>query len=172
MGVSRFLPLLTLAGCLHVDWESRRDGTPVPVVDAVRLSPGKTTMKETLERLGPPTLALRAGDVDRFYYVSWDTSRAKFDLSAPLPVTSRGMSVDVFILSLGAEELRLARLDFDRAGVLKLLQAVDYAASNNNQSFALDDRIVTNFLEDRARTLGIVERDDDEEDVELDIPKK
>jgi hypothetical protein len=161
--VTLLLPI-GLAGCLHVDWESRRDGTPVPVVEAVRLSPGKTTMKETLERLGPPNLALRAGDVDRFYYVSWDTHRAKFDVSAPVPVTSRGMSLDVFILSLGAEELRLARLDFDRAGVLKLLQAVDYGASNNNQSFALDDRIVTNFLEDRSRSLGIVENDEDDED--------
>jgi hypothetical protein len=159
---------LALAGCLHVRWESRKEGLPRAVVEAARLKPGTSTMKETLDRLGPPDLALRAGDVDRFYYVSWDTSYAKFDVSAPIPVTSRGVSLDVFILSLGAEDLRLARLDFDRQGRLKVLQVGDFGASNNGQYFILDNRVVENFLEDRARALGIVENDDDEEDVELD----
>ena len=165
------IPLL-LAGCLHVDWETRKEGLPAPVVEAAQLKPGLHTMKQVLELLGPPDLALRAGEVDRFYYISWDTTRAKFDLSAPIPVTSRSVSLDLFILSLSSEDLRMARLDFDRAGVLKLLQTRDFGMTNNNQSFAVDDRIVTNFLEDRSRALGIVENDDDEEDVELDAPRK
>lgn len=168
MRAAALVPLLALAGCLHVRWESRKDGDARPVVDAARLKPGTTTMKETLESLGPPTLALRVGNVDRFYYVSWDTAYGKFDVSAPIPVTGRGMSVDVFILSLGAEDLRLARLDFNRQGVLSVLQAGGFGLSNNSQAVALDNRIVENFLEDRSRSLGIVENDDDEEDVEMD----
>lgn len=161
-----------LSGCLHVDWEARREGSAKPVIEAQRLKPGLTRMEEVLRRLGPPDLALRAGLIDRFYYVSWDTSYAKLDVSAPIPLPSRTVSYDIFILSLGDEELRLARLDFDRQGVLQGLQAGDFLATNNGQYFVLDNRIVSNFLEDRSRALGIVENDDDEEDIELDAPKK
>jgi hypothetical protein len=166
------LGAIALSGCLHAAWETSREGTPRAVIEARRLTPGTSTMKEALDRLGPPDLAIRSGESDRFYYVSWDTSHFKFDLSAPVPLPSRSVSWDVFILSLGSEELRLARLDFDRAGVLKVLQVGDFEATNNGQYFVLDNRIVANFLEDRARSLGIVENDDDEEDVELDRPKK
>jgi hypothetical protein len=165
------LAAAALSSCLHVNWEARREGTPIPVIEARRLKPGEVRLEEAIRRLGPPDLALRVGQVDRLYYVSWDTSYAKFDISAPIPTPSRSVSWDVFILSLGDEELRMARLDFDRAGVLQVLQVGGFASSNNGQYFVLDNRIVSNFLEDRARALAIVENDDDEEDVELDAPK-
>ena len=166
----RAAPLLclALAGCLHVEWESRVDGSARPVVDAPRLQPGTSTMKDALDLLGPPSLALRAGEVDRFYYVSWDAEFGKFELSAPVPLPSRNVSWDVFILSLGAEELRLARLDFDRGGVLRGLQTADFGASNDGHYVAIDNRFVSAFLEDRSRALRVRENDDDEEDVELD----
>lgn len=170
MRAAALLLALPLAGCLHAKWDGLREGSPQAVVDARRLAPGKSTLKEALELLGPPDLALRAGPVDRFYYVSWDTSFLKFEVSAPVPLPSRSVSWDVFILSLGAEELRLARLDFDRAGVLRVLQAGNFESTNNGQYFVLDNRLVSNFLEDRARALHITEKDDDEEDVELDVP--
>ncbi len=173
MRVAALVPVLLLAGCLHAQWDGLREGSAQAVVDARRLAPGRSTMKDALDLLGPPDLALRAGEVDRFYYVSWDTSFLKFEVSAPVPLPSRNVSWDVFILSLGAEELRLARLDFDRAGVLRVLQAGDFESSNNGQYFVLDNRLVSNFLEDRARALHITEKDDDEEDVELDtVPRK
>ncbi len=173
MRAAALLLVLPLAGCLHARWDGLREGSARAVVDARRLSPGKSTMKEALDLLGPPDLALRAGQVDRFYYVSWDTSFLKFELSAPVPLPSRSVSWDVFILSLGAEELRLARLDFDREGLLRVLQAGNFESSNNGQYFVLDNRLVSNFLEDRARALHITENDDDEEDVELDpAPQK
>lgn len=168
----RALPLLLLAGCVHVDWESFREGTARPVVDAPRLKTGASTMKDALELLGPPSLALRAGHVDRFYYVSWDAAFGKLEISVPIPAASRSLSLDAFILSLGAEDLRLARLDFDRDGVLRVLAIGDFGSSNNGQSFALDSRVVSNFLLDRSRSQVVRENDDDEEDVELDAPKK
>ncbi|HLF93947.1 MAG TPA: hypothetical protein VJB14_10830 [Planctomycetota bacterium] len=158
-----------LAGCVGVMVERSRDGTPRPVVDARRLEPGRTTLRETLERLGPPDLLLRVGEVDRAYYVSWDSDYAKLVVSATLPF--RNFSWDVFILSIGSEELRMARLDFGRGGVLRDLQAVDIETHNHGESFALDNRIVERFLEDRARALGLSESDDDDEDLEAP-PKK
>ena len=165
------LLVLPLAGCFHARWDGLREGSAQAVIDARRLAPGTSTMKEALALLGPPDLALRVGLVDRFYYVSWDTSYLKFEMSAPVPLPTRNVSADVFILSLGDEAMRMARLDFDRGGVLKVLQTGDFESTNNGQYFVLDNRIVSNFLEDRARALHIAENDDDEEDVEIDAPR-
>ena len=66
----------------------------------------------------------------------------------------------------------MARLEFDRGGVLRDLQFVDLESSNHGQSFALDNRIVENFLEDRARALGLKEDDDEDEDLDPPPPKK
>ena len=169
----RRLPLALVAplfctGCVGFMIDRSRDGLPRPVVDARLLETGRSTLTETLARLGPPDVILRVGRVNRAYYVSWDSDYYKFMISATLPF--RNFSWDVFILSLGSEEFRMARLEFDRAGVLRDLQWVDFESSSRGQSFALDNRIVENFLEDRARALGLVEADDDDED--LDEPPK
>ncbi len=158
-----------LVGCVGVMVERSRDGTPRPVVGARQLEPGRSTFRETLERLGPPDLLLRVGEVDRAYYVSWDSDYTKLVVSATLPF--RNFSWDIFILSFGSEELRMARLEFGRGGILRDLQTVDIETSNHGQSFALDNRIVERFLEDRARALGLMDDDDDDEDLEA-APKK
>lgn len=162
------LLLCTLPGCVGLAFEREKEGTPRPVVDARRLEAGKAALREVLERLGPPDLILRVGDVDRAYYVSWDSDYFKLIVSVSLPFTSRNLSWDIFILASGSEELRLARLDFDRGGTLKDVQCVDFTTSSNGESFAVDNRIVANFIEDRQRALGLLEDDDDDEDVELD----
>lgn len=163
---------LLLAGCVGFAYESAKVGTPAPVLEARRLEPGRTTLKEAFERLGPPDLLLRAGAVDRAYWTSWGSSWFKFVLSGEIPLTRGGVSWDAFILSLGSEDLRMARLEFGRDGVLRDLQLLDLETSRDGQSVALDNRIVENFLEDRTRALRALDPDNDDEDVELDAPPK
>ncbi len=161
-----FLPLL-LPGCVGLSYDRQRIGTPRPVVDARRLEPGKTTLPEALRRLGPPDLILRAGHVDRAYWVASDRDYLRLDVSLSL----RDFSWDAFILGLGDEDFRMARLEFDRAGLLRTLQVKDFESSRAGQYVAIDSRMVSQFLEDRERMLNLVETDDDDEDVELDKPK-
>jgi hypothetical protein len=168
-----FMGLVALQGCIGFRFQSERVGTARPVAEARGLEPGKTTLPEVLERLGPPDLILRAGDVDRAYYVAWDSDYFKLVLQVGIPVGSRNLSWDAFILAIGSEDFQLARLEFDRAGVLRSLQAGSFETSRSGEYFALDNRIVENFIEDRRRALELVESDDDDEDVELDVkPKK
>ncbi len=164
-----FAVLLAMPGCLSVDWESDKIGTPRPVLDAHRLEPGRSTLRDTLALLGPPDLILRVGEVDRAYYVCWDSDYIKVVLSAPLPLAGR-RSLDAFILGFGSEELRMARLEFDRAGILRELQRLDTLVSRDGEYVAIDNRIVENFLEDRARALKIVENDDDDADLHPQRP--
>ena len=122
-------------------------------------------MREVLSLLGPPDLILRVGEVDRAYYVAWSSDYVKLVASLPLPLGGR-RSLDAFILGFGAEEPRLVRLEYDRAGILRDLQRLDSQISRDGEYMALDNRIVENFLEDRARALHIVENDDGDEDLE------
>jgi hypothetical protein len=80
--------------------------------------------------------------------------------------------VDAFILAFGGEELRMARLEFDRAGILRDLQRGDFELSRDGQSVGLDNRIVENFLEDRERALRIRDREDDDDDPGEPMRKK
>ncbi len=172
--MGRLIPasFLLLGGCVGFAYESSRVGTPAPVLEARLLEPGRTTLKEALERLGPPDLILRAGMVDRAYWTSWSSSYFKFVLSGEVPLTRGGLSWDGLILSLGSEDLRMARLEFGKGGVLRDVQLLDLQTSRDGESVALDNRIVENFLEDRGRALHALETDDDDEDVELDAPRK
>jgi hypothetical protein len=165
-GLRPLLPLLLLgvAGCVGFRYERRIVGTARPVVEARRLETGKTTFRETLARLGPPDLLLRVGHVDRAYWMAWDGDSFKFDVALSL----RNVSWDAFILGLGSEDLRMARLEFDRQGVLLTAQIADFESSRAGQYIAIDDRIVSTFMEDRERFLHLLETDDDDEDVELD----
>jgi hypothetical protein len=91
--------------------------------------------------------------------------------SIPVPLPGRSMSTDAFILGLGSEDLRLVRLEFDRQGILRLKESGEFSSSLDGQYFAIDDRIVSNFIEDRARVLAMVEEDEDDEDEEVQRKK-
>ena len=162
------LLLLPAAGCVSLQYDRARIGTPRAVVDARRLEPGKATLKEALEKLGPPDLMLRAGHIDRVYWVAWDTTSLKLDVSLSL----RQFSWDAFILGIGSEDLRLARLEFDRQGILRYAQITDFETSRGGEYVAIHNRIASTFLEDKERMLMVIEEDDDDEDVELDKPPK
>ena len=163
------VPLLT-AGCLSFSIEGSRDNRPHAMTQLHRLESGRSTLREALGRLGPPDLILRVGEVDRLYYVSWDNLHFKMSVSLPMPIPGRSVSTDAFILGLGSEEMRLARLEFDRRGILRTVQSGEFATSTHGEYFAIDNRIVETFLEDRARALGLTEDDEDDED--LYDPKK
>ena len=164
--LSALLPLLG-GGCLSFSLEGARDNRPHAMVRVHRLESGRTTLREALERLGPPDLILRVGEVDRLYYVSWDSLHFKLSLSLPVPVPGRSMSTDAFVLGVGSEDLRLALLEFDRRGILRLVETGEFSSSQDGEYFAIDDRIIVNFLEDRSRVLAMVDEDEDDEDEDL-----
>jgi hypothetical protein len=99
----------------------------------------------------------------------WDSNPFQFSISAPIPFPGRSLSTDAFILGIGSEEFRLARLEFDRQGILRYVQTGDFVSSSHGEYFAIDNRVVETFLEDRARALGMAAQDDDDDD--LDPPK-
>jgi hypothetical protein len=170
--VSGLLPLLC-AGCISISLEGGKEGLPGTLIRVNKLEPGRSTLREVLHQMGPPDLLLRSGEIDRLYYVSWDGLNFKFTLSAPIPVPGRSLSTDAFILGLGSEELRLARLEFDRGGILRYVQTGSFGSSRNGQYFAVDNRVVETFLEDRARALAMTDEDDDDDDLEpKKVPKK
>ena len=164
------LPLA--AGCLSVSYERTREGTGREYVDSAKLETGTHTLGKVLEMLGPPQLILRAGRVDRAYYLSSDVEYGKVVIGIPFTLVGRDLSADIFGLGLGGEDLYLVRLEFDRAGILKELQRARFGASHDGEAIAVDGRIVSLFLEDRTRALRLTEEDDDEEDVELDQPRE
>jgi hypothetical protein len=165
------LLLLSAAGCVSVNLEGGRDGLPRTFNELHRLEPGRSTLADALKRLGPPDLLLRVGPVDRLYYVAWDGLHFKFSVSAPLPF-GRSASTDAFILGLGSEDLRLARLEFDRAGILRVVQTGHFGSSSAGEYLAIDNRVVEQFLEDRTRALVTIDTDDDDDDDPENRPKK
>jgi hypothetical protein len=152
-----------VGGCLTVNVDSQKTGVSRPVIDSHRLELGKSTLREAFALLGPPDLILRAGEVDRAYYVCWESDYVKLVVSAPLPIPSR-RSVDAFILAWGSEELRLARLEFDRAGILRDLQRLDTVVSRDGEYVVMDNTVVENFIEDRDRVLRVVGNGGEDED--------
>lgn len=171
--MARLTPCLLiplLGACVGLRYERVLDGRGRFMVDSNAVRKDETTLPEVLERMGPPDLILRAGRVDRAYYVSWDADYLKFTAGASIPLGGRNVSWDLFILTLGGEELKLVRLEFDRGGVLRDFQRTTFELARSGQYITLDDRIVSTFLEDKARALRVREEDDDEEDVELDDP--
>lgn len=158
-----------LSGCITLAWEVEKSGSPAGILAAHRLEPGKSTIRDVLALMGPPDLLLRVGLIDRAYYVAWDSDYIKLIISAPIPTVGK-RSLDAFIIGGGSEDLRMVRLEFNQAGTLVDLQRGDFLLSRDGQSVAMDNRIVETFIEDRARSLRIVEKDDDDEDVEP--PKK
>jgi hypothetical protein len=168
--LASMLPL-ALTGCLSFSIEGSKDGLPRALLEVQRLETGKSTLGDTLRRLGPPDLLLRVGDVDRLYYVAWGSLHFKFSVSAPLPL-GRSVSTDAFILGLGSEDLRLARLEFDRAGILRDIQSGDFSSSSHGEYFVIDNRIVETFLEDRTRALSLTDEDDDDDSEPRKMPPK
>src|SRR4029453_10936684 len=90
--LSAFLPLL--GGCLSFALEGSRDNLPHALLRVHKLEAGRTTLREALARLGPPDVLLRVRDLDRLYYVSWDSLSFKFSISAPIPFPGRSLSTD------------------------------------------------------------------------------
>jgi hypothetical protein len=174
--VVRALPVLLLsllsAGCIGLSYERVRDGSPAQVLDTARLQPGRTTLLETIRTVGPPDLMLRAGHLVRIYYSAWDSDYFKLIVQASIPAPGRTISWDAFIQTLGYEDFHLARLEFDEAGVLLHVQSKVVEQSRNGRYFALDNRLVSQYLEDKTRTLALGDADDDDEDVELDEPAR
>jgi hypothetical protein len=164
------LSLPLLGGCIGFALEGSRDNLPRALNQVHKLEAGRSTLREALEKLGPPDVLLRVRDLDRLYYVSWDSLSFKFSISAPVPFPGRSVSTDAFILGIGSEEFRLARLEFDRQGVLRYVQTGDFVSTTHGEYFVIDNRIVETFLEDRARALGMLPQDDDDDD--LDAPKE
>ena len=158
-----------LTGCISLSLEGSRDNLNRAMINVHKLETGRSTLREVLQTLGPPDVLLRVRDLDRLYWVSWDSLRFKFSLSAPLPIPGGSRTADAFILGIGSEEFRLARLEFDRQGVLRYIQTQDFISSTHGEYFAIDNRIVETFLEDRARALGLAPQDYDDDD--LDDPK-
>ena len=170
VGAAVVIALLpTLGGCLSFALDGSRDNLPRALLQVHKLEAGRTTLREALEKLGPPDVLLRVHDLDRLYYVSWDSISFKFSISAPIPFPGRSASTDAFILGVGSEEFRLARLEFDRQGILRYVQTGDFSTTTHGEYFAIDNRVVETFLEDRARSLGLVPQDYDDDD--LDPPK-
>ena len=163
--LSALFPLLG-AGCISVALEGGKEGLPGTLLHVNKLEPGRSTLREVLQHLGPPDLLLRSGEIDRLYYVSWDGLNFKLTISAPIPLPARSISTDAFILGLGSEQLRLARLEFDRKGVLRDIQTGTFGNSSHGQYFAIDNRVVETFLEDRARALAMTDNDDDDDDLD------
>jgi len=163
--LAALLPLAG-AGCISISLEGSKEGLARTIVDVHRLETGKTTLREALARLGPPDLLLRTGEIDRLYYVSWDSFNFKLAISAPVPFPGRSVSSDAFILGLGSEELRLARLEFDRKGILRDLQTGSFGSSSHGEYVAIDNRVVETFLEDRTRALTMSDEDDDDDDLD------
>jgi len=164
--------LLTTGGCLSFTVEGGRDGVPHGVNQVHRLEPGVSTLKDVLQMLGPPDLLLRVGRISRLYYIAWDGVHYKFTVSAPVPLPARSVSTDAFILGLGAEDLRLARLEFDRDGILRVVQNGTFSNSTDGEYIAIDNRVVEGFIEDRGRMLVLADTDDDDDDDPENRPRK
>jgi hypothetical protein len=132
---------------------------------AETLEIGRATLPETLETLGPPDILLRTADRNRAYYLARDTDYWKFVLSVGLPPGNSSWSQDIFVWSLGTENLQFARLDFDRSGVLRERQLIDEDFDRDGKYIMLENAAVERFFEDRALALGAGgERSDDKKD--------
>ena len=158
------LLFLLPAGCIGFTLEHTKIGVVDPVLEARKLEEGKSTLAETLVRLGPPDLLLRAGDVNRAYYGFWDSEYLKFIAKFEIPLLFRTISWDFFIVALGTEWIRLARLDFDGSGVLRERHMISSRSGRSGEFAGLDNSLVSMFLEDRERALQVEEVDDDDED--------
>lgn len=154
---------LSFAGCAGISIDHNVAGKVDPFYEAQKLEENKDTIAEVFQRLGPPDLILRARDVDRAYYTYWDSDYFKFVFKIEVPLFGRGFSYDVFVFSLGGEQLYLARLDFSPAGMLLQKHVAYYAFDRSGEYAGLDNTIVTNFLEDRNRALHILQQPDDDE---------
>jgi hypothetical protein len=160
---------LLLGGCLvpSVDFGRRIDGLPEAFELASGLEIGKTTLPETLARLGPPSLVLGLGDVDRAYYVCFDSTTIEFNLSVPVPFFRQGGAADMFYLSAIKGRVRMARLEFDRKGVLQRKDLIDHLSRAHGEAGGAIDRnlvglaVMESYIQDRERAqIGDAAEDD------------
>ena len=159
--------LLALCGCLvpSLDIGRHIDGVPDAVDGAAELVEGTTTLPQTLTKLGPPSLLVRVLDVDRAYYVYFESRTIQFDLSAPIPFLKQTRSADAFYLSSVSGRVRMARLEFQK-GVLIHRDLIDHGTRATGvvggavQSTAVDLALMDSYIQDRERArLEQVEED-------------
>ncbi|MHC4861119.1 MAG: hypothetical protein ACYTDY_13620, partial [Planctomycetota bacterium] len=126
---------------------------------------GRATLPETLETLGPPDILLRTRDRDRADYLARDTDYFKVVISWGVPPGDNNWSKDFIVWDFGTENLKFARMDFDRRGVLRERQLIDEDFDQEGRYVLLENAAVEQFLEDRERALGAGgERSDDKRD--------
>jgi len=153
------------AGCPGLRYERSTDGFARTVERASALEVGSATLPKTLETLGPPDILLRTADRDRAYYLARDADYYKFVLSVGLPPGNSSWSQDIFVWALGTENLKFARLDFDRTGILRERQLIDEDFDRDGKYVMLENTAVEQLLEDRELALGAGgERSDDKKD--------
>ncbi len=167
----RLLPAaaLLLGGCLvpSIEFGYHLDGTPDPVERAADLVEGRTTLPETLAALGPPSLLVNLGETVRAYYLCLETRTIDFSLQAPIPFLRQRRSADAFYFASVNGRIRMARLEFGRAGLLLHRDIIDHErrtygeAALPVQSTIIDWVFMDGYLEDRARA-GMDEPDADE----------
>jgi len=150
--------VLFLTGCVipSLDIGRRIDGSSDWIEGAAGLEEGKTTLPETLAKLGPPSVIVRVIDVDRLYYVSFESRTIEFTLSAPIPFARQGRSADAFYMSSVSGRVRMARLEFQN-GVLLHRDLIDHGSRATGvvggavNSTAVSLALMDDYIQDRQR---------------------
>jgi hypothetical protein len=161
--------LATLAsvanGCIQLGFERELEGSLDPLVLAVGLEEGRSTLVESLAALGSPEFMLKpeALDVERAYYSYREGGGFRLLVRVPLPIGDLSSFVDIFVLSFLRERLWLLRLDFDRNGVLVAKMRSQVDREDYSQYYGIDNNVVVTYLEEREQALAI---EDEEEDFE------
>jgi len=157
------LLLLLGPGCRLV-FEREREGLRGSVWQATHLVQGQSTLPEALAQLGSPDLILKVGDGTRIYYAYWEADFFRFISRGVVPIGGGVRTVDLLNIALGQETLELARLDFDKNGVLALPPQVGLIPLNASGYYIAVDSNLVGFLEDRKRALLLRDAEEDEDD--------
>lgn len=155
-----------LCGC--VSFEREMTGDLTPIIRAREFQNREATLREVLARLGPPDLMLKAGEVNRAYYTYWEKGSLRLVVKVVIPGLVQGPALDIFVMSLGKETLWLTRFDFDPSGHLKAFTRDIVELGKSGYYGAIDNTVVTEYLEERDRILHVWHRapDEDEEEEE------
>lgn len=159
--------LLSLSGC-QLTFSRELEGQRTAPGAATRATLGKTTLAEALARYGAPDVIVQVGRRTRLYYAHFDSDLVGFSLSTIVSLPGTGYSPTILTAGWGHEMLTLARLDFGEDDKLVQAHHRRVPVAKNDGSVAMEDRIVSNFYEDRERVLdaqsAASEQDDDADD--------
>lgn len=148
---------LVLLFCVSCSFSRERVSSVRPILQAERLEKGKCTLQGAFDRLGAPDLMARSGQVDRAYWISSERSRLTFHL--------RGREIGAnHRFTFVSENLHMARLEFDRAGVLRDVHTRTFSFSRDAALLVVDDRVAEQIDADHRGILGLSEPDDEDDD--------